>query len=146
MGHNPFSGTRYLVDRTYFIPDLRPQSFAVQSQSNDDIDMKFLERVVARLRATNAEHPDLIAALCPTRERRNSMVDNLRNAVWDQFDHFHFYLLEYKWDLQAKLLLEEVESHIAEIVQPFDCHRILGPNIHNRSLRVLRYFQQIYPL
>jgi len=145
MGRNPHGRPAYGMDRTYQMPFIAiPQAFVVQSQSNDDLDSEFLERIERRLANTEDERPDLLVALCPAREPRESMVTIMGDPLWRRFDEFHFYLLEYKWDGQAKLILPAVERHVAEVgVRAFP-YRIVGLNPGARLEQVRNRIRRIY--
>jgi hypothetical protein len=147
MGKNPNGRPSYRMDRTYEMPFIgRRQTFVVQSQSNDDLDREFLENIETRLANTEDERPDLLVALCPARERRESMVAIMADPVWRRFDEFHFYLLEYKWDGQAKLMLPVVERHVVEIGVHSFCYSIIGLNLVERCEQVREGLRIIYGL
>jgi hypothetical protein len=145
MGRDPARRHAYLRHRTYTSPFVaQDQRFVVQSQSNDDIDLTLIRDIRERLDLAETEVPDLIAALCPAREERNRMTTVLQDPIFDRFDHFHFYLLEYKWDGQAKLLLDTVQSHIIELNRPSTCYSILGLDLPVRTEQVTAQFRRIY--
>jgi hypothetical protein len=147
MGNTHLERPAYRKDRTYHMPFIGiPQPFVVQSQSNDDLDKEFLEGIQTRLANTDSEKPDLLAALCPAREERESMMRIMTDPLWRRFDEFHFYLLEYKWDGQAKLILPAVETHVAGLGVHAFLYRILGLDLNERLEQVMELLRGIYAI
>ncbi|HTI11726.1 MAG TPA: hypothetical protein VL832_24300, partial [Puia sp.] len=86
------------MDKTYAISTITlPAEFIVQSQSNDDVGMKFIDIITARINRTQDREPDLFAALCPALEPRYSMAEIFNSGIWAPFDELNFFILQYKW-------------------------------------------------
>ena len=60
------------------------------------------------------------------------------------FDQFNFFLIEYKHDLHAKLLLNEVERKINEIAINSVSYRIRGSNFGQKINQINAHLISIY--
>ena len=87
--------------------------FCVQTQLNDDIPQKFIEKIENRLVATNHLNPDLFATLYASKEKGNNCITILRNRVFSTFDEMNFFLLKYKWDHHAELMLDNIITDLS---------------------------------
>lgn len=93
----------------YQIPGVSaPNRFMVQSQSNDDVGLNFINQVSRRIDDTAPRTPDLFAALCPSMEPNNNFTTIITDPTFDVFDEFHFFLIRYKWEHHAMLLTDEI--------------------------------------
>ena len=105
-----FNRRRFFYNAGYHIPGVPSSSgFMVQSQSNDDIGDRLVTEVAKRIRLSRTISPDLVCALCPSMEPWNVFTDILSDKTFDIFDEFHFYLLRYKWEHHAELVISEIK-------------------------------------
>lgn len=84
-------------------------SFIVESHSNDDyFGVKWIDLLEKRIK--RAPNPDLnlFTALCPAIEKNNNFIDLLSNPIFSSYDKLHIFLIEYKWEHHAKLLIDNI--------------------------------------
>ena len=83
--------------------------FTVQSQSNDDLlGVKYVERVIERLDRAPEGDENLFSALCPSMEVNNNFINLLNLHPFTTYERFHIFLIEYKWEHHAKLIIENI--------------------------------------
>ena len=85
-------------------------NFVVQSQSNDDLGINYLEQVSYRINQTRGQKRDLFTTICPALEDRYNCIAILRNPIFNEFKKFNFFILKHKWDHQAELKIEAIKS------------------------------------
>lgn len=86
-------------------------NFTVETHSNDDYWGKsWISKVQERL--GNEIQPDLnlFTALCPTMHDTNNFVDLLSNPPFTSYDKLHIFLIEYKWERHAKLIIDNIKN------------------------------------
>lgn len=86
-----------------------PPEFTVQSQSNDDLGCDgWVDRILEKLDVAPDGGENLLSAMCPSLEHRNNFIDFLTRPPFDSYDKLHIFLLEYKWELHARLMIENI--------------------------------------
>lgn len=83
--------------------------FTVETHSNDDEwGQSWADKVQVRI--DGETHPDLnlFTALCPTIHDNNNFIELLSNAPFTSYDKLHVFLIEYKWEHHAKLILNNI--------------------------------------
>lgn len=84
-------------------------NFTVETHSNDDYwGQSWSDKVQERL--DNEPLPDLhlFSALCPTIHDNNNFVNLLSNTPFNRYDGLHVFLIEYKWEHHAKLMIDNI--------------------------------------
>lgn len=113
--NNLFGGQRFFIGYSYSIQGINGVTFAVQSQSNDDVGTKLINQIEARLTGNSF---DLFACLCPTLEEGDGGNDAraiLTNNVFAKFDQLNLFLLKYKYENHAELLIDEIRHFLRNI-------------------------------
>jgi hypothetical protein len=106
-----FVNRRFQFGRGYPLRRGLGKQFTVESHSNDDTgEERFIALIERRVMNAPLDAPDLIGALCPTREERNSACSIIKSKAFAKFDEIHMLLLRYKWDLHAELCIGQIES------------------------------------
>lgn len=83
--------------------------FTVQSQSNDDLwGQNYVNKVTERINAAPDGGQNLFSALCPSMETTNNFVQILTNPPFIDYDKLHVFLIEYKWEHHAKLIIKNI--------------------------------------
>jgi len=86
--------------------------FVVEPMSNDDLsENNFLARLTQRMTQAPGNDNNLLCAFCPTRERNNDSLRILSDNVFSHFDEIYLFLLQYKWDYHAELIVTEIQSY-----------------------------------
>jgi len=103
-----FGQTRFHQGEDYSIAGVNAK-FTVGSQSNDDHWGQFWTNKIQE-RLDNEPLPDLnlFSALCPTMHDNNNFVTLLSNPPFDRYDKLHIFLIEYKWEHHAKLIIDNI--------------------------------------
>ena len=100
--------TRFFQGWDYDITGING-NFTVETHSNDDFwGQGWSERVQERI--SNETKPDLnlFTALCPTLHTNNNFVDLLSDALFTSYDRLHLFLIVYKWEHHAKLMIDNI--------------------------------------
>lgn len=97
-----FHGASYRIQRVN-------ANFSVETHSNDDYWGQSWANIVQQ-RITNESQSDLnlFTALCPTMHGNNYFVDLLSNPPFSLYDKLHIFLIEYKWEHHAKLMIDNI--------------------------------------
>jgi len=88
--------------------------FTVESHSNDDwVGENWRIKVEEKLNHAPAHGHNLFAALCPSMESNNNFVDLLNKPPFLTYDKLHIFLIEFKWEHHAKLIINNIinEGH-----------------------------------
>ena len=86
-------------------------TFIVQSQSNDDLtSMTYLDQISRRVAGTRDSGQNLIAALCPSLDERNNFSEVLSSPPFTTYDRLYLFLIEYKWDHHARLMINNIRE------------------------------------
>ena len=105
-----FNQQRFVFGRTFHLTSVN-QDFVVETHSNDDYNQAdFIERVTRRMQGT-MRNENLICGFCPTREQNNSALEILQSPVFQRFDEIYLFLLRYKWDHHAELMIQNLRTH-----------------------------------
>lgn len=108
-----FGQFRFYYHLTYQLDGLNnPMRFVVQSQSNDDIGQLLIDRIKIRLNKTKKEKPDIFATLCPSMEQYNDFGQILQDNVFSDFEEINLFLLKYKWEHHAELMIDEIKNSL----------------------------------
>lgn len=103
-----FSRQKFHHGWTY-IPHGVNSDFTVESHSNDDWwGQIWVERLRVRINNERKQNVNLLTALCPTMEIDNNFVQLLSNAPFTSYSRLHIFLIEYKWEHHAQLLLQNI--------------------------------------
>ena len=122
--------TRFWHGYTYGIVGVNfTIQFTVQSQSNDDLGPDYVDKIIERLGGAPDGGDHLFSALCPSLEEGNSFVEILTHDPFTTYDRLHLLLLEFKWEHNARLLINN-------IVQA-------GQRIHNAQFHVINADQAL---
>jgi hypothetical protein len=107
---NLFNRQQFDRDAVYPVIGLNADiRFTVHSQSNDDLRrLRFVEGIEERIQSSPFHGEYLFSTLCPSIEPNNSFIDILSNPPFAGYTMRHILLIEYKWDLHAKLLIENI--------------------------------------
>ncbi|MDP3146016.1 MAG: hypothetical protein Q8T03_13455 [Bacteroidota bacterium] len=90
--------------------------FTVETHSNDDYwGQNWSDQVIKRLNNAPANGQNLFTALCPTMHSNNNFVDLLNSPPFDVYDKKHIFLIEYKWEHHAKLLIDNIKREGSRI-------------------------------
>ncbi|MFA4957026.1 MAG: hypothetical protein WC556_08665 [Candidatus Methanoperedens sp.] len=85
--------------------------FAVESHSNDDFsEKKYVGLLQRRMNQTPSRDDNLLCAFCPTRETTNDSLQILRRNIFTRFDEIHLFLLVFKWDHHATLMVPDLQT------------------------------------
>ncbi len=105
-----FGRGRFDFGTTYRIPNITAD-FAVESHSNDDYsEATYVERLQQRMNQTPSHDDNLLCAFCHTRETTNDSLRILRHNIFTQFDEIHLFLLVFKWDHHATLMVPDLQE------------------------------------
>lgn len=52
-----------------------------------------------------------MTALCPSIEESNDFVQLLKDPIFEQYDKLYIFLVKYKYDHHAELLLDNIKSY-----------------------------------
>lgn len=103
-----FNQKRFHQGTTYQISGVNAD-FTVESHSNDDWGgARWVKHVLKRINAETKSDLNLLTALCPTIEKNNEFVNLLSNVPFTSYDNLYIFLIEYKWDNHAKLIIENI--------------------------------------
>ncbi len=85
--------------------------FTVESHSNDDL-WGNGSRDLIQLRVNNETEAGLhlFAALCPTLHDTNDFRQLLGSPPFDRYDELHVLLIEYKYELHLRLMIDNITS------------------------------------
>lgn len=84
-------------------------NFTVETHSNDDFwGQSWADKVQERINNETKPNLNLFTALCPTMHGNNNFVDLLSNAPFTAYDKLHIFLIEYKWEHHAKLIIDNI--------------------------------------
>ena len=84
-------------------------NFTVETHSNDDFwGQSWSDKVQERLDNESKPDLDLFTALCPTMHDNNNFVELLSNAPFTSYHKLHIFLIEYKWEHHAKLIIDNI--------------------------------------
>lgn len=104
--------------RKYYQGEIYPLSevnfnteFTVESHSNDDWwGENWLEHVQERIDNSPDNGRNLFTALCPTLHESNNFIELLSNPLFNRYDKLHIFLIEYKYEHHAKLMVDNIIS------------------------------------
>jgi hypothetical protein len=106
-----FQRRRFELAHTYQIKGLKAD-FAVESHSNDDYtESNFIARIQQRTQQVHVRGDNLLCAFCPTREPGNNSIRILNHQVFNLFDKIFLFLLRFKWDHHAELIIQNLQSY-----------------------------------
>ena len=104
-----FEQQNFYYHLPYNIRDI-PVQFIVQSVSNDDIGKRIIEDISSRLNKTKEKRLDIFATLCPSIEDDNDFRQILQNRIFRDFGQFNLFLIRYKWDHHAELMIDNIKK------------------------------------
>ena len=85
--------------------------FTVETHSNDDYwGQDWINKIEARINNSPDNGQYLCTALCPTLHNNNNFIDLLQQPVFAAYAKLHIFLIEYKWEHHAKLLIPNIIS------------------------------------
>jgi hypothetical protein len=103
-----FDNTRFYQDKTYKISGVNAD-FTVETHSNDDfIGQKWVENIQKRIKKSPDNGNNLFTALCPSLEKRNNFLTLLKQPTLASYGKLHIFLIEYKWEHHAKLMIDNI--------------------------------------
>jgi hypothetical protein len=113
---NLFLGqTRFSYGSPYSIPGINAQ-FTVEPNSNDDYSGNtWVQHIDNRMRAAHPDAQNLFTSLCPSMEEGNHFVDLLRKPVFGDFNVLHLFIIKYKWDHSAKLIIQNIAREVCTL-------------------------------
>jgi hypothetical protein len=123
--------------------------FAVQTQSNDDIGQRFINKLTERLSRTKG-NPDLFAALCPSIETTNDFREILSEPIFASFTEFNFFLLKYKWEHHAELIITNIIANSSRLINAnfytidADFEHPINQRSTAKSQQIFRVLKTIY--
>lgn len=104
--HRYYYGARYTINGVNVNTE-----FTVESHSNDDYwGYPWIELLEGRINRSPDNGENLFSALCPTLEDENNFVELLSNRIFQTYDRLNIFLIEYKWEHNAKLIIENIEE------------------------------------
>ena len=111
---------RFRYDELYAMSGVNfATEFTVQSQSNDDLwGQAWADKVIFRNGLSPDNGANLLSALCPAVEKTNNFINLLSNPPFNSYDKLYIFLIEYKWEHHAKLIIDNIISagqHIPNI-------------------------------
>jgi len=85
--------------------------FTVESHSNDDYwGQGWNDLVNTRINNSPDNGQNLITAICPTLHTNNDFRNLLASPPFDTYDQLYLFLIEYKWEHHAKLIIENIRN------------------------------------
>lgn len=154
-----FNRSSYYKGKTYSISGVN-RNFVVESHSNDDCVgvTKYINLLNNKYNSISNNNSDLFGALCPTIDNNNKPNHNNNDSTTilnDQFFQSNFsaiylFYLEYKYDFQAKLMINEITNHYKNYYQgsiplmhiTIDADANM-PGVTNMNARLANKLQQI---
>jgi len=105
-----FSFNNFRFRRPYNLrPPLDQIDFTVDSHSNDDYwGNSWIDQIQRRIELSPDNGENLFTALCPTLEENNSFVTLLSHQLFSRYERLNLFLIEYKWEHNAKLMIENI--------------------------------------
>lgn len=106
-----FNGRKsFYQGKEYEINDINSTSkFTVDSHSNDDYQgQAWLDIIKNRQINSPTKGYNLLTALCPSTEKKNNFVKLLQNPIFRKYDKLYVFLIKYKYDHHAELLIENI--------------------------------------
>ncbi|MEI6089385.1 MAG: hypothetical protein WCR42_02945 [bacterium] len=114
-----FGRYRFNYGQIYPISGLNTK-FTVETHSNDDFsEQKWLNLVQKRIDTSPDDGQNLFTTLCLTLHKDFNFVDLLNNPPFSNYDKLHIFLIEYKYERHAKLMIDQIISD--------------GQNLHNAN-------------
>lgn len=98
---------RYYQGKHYKIGGINA-NFTVETHSNDDYWSTWTQVISERITNEKVSDLNLFTALCPTMHPNNNFIDLLSNQIFQNYDQLHLFLLEYKWEHHAKLMIDNI--------------------------------------
>jgi hypothetical protein len=90
--------------------------FTVEPHSNDDFHgQDWVNAVQQRIDNSPDGGQNLFSALCPSMEPTNNFINLLSQPTFTNYNIIHLFLLEFKWEHHARLILPDVLSQAATL-------------------------------
>lgn len=103
-----FNRKKYYPGVAYQIGSVNAD-FTVESHSNDDYGgQNWINAIQRRINQEPRNNVNLITALCPAMENGNRFTDLLSNPLFSAYSTLHLFLIEYKWEHHAKLIVSNI--------------------------------------
>ncbi len=111
---------RYLQGWKYRISDVNFNTeFTVETHSNDDYSgQNWVDIIQERIDNSDNNGENIFVALCPSLEAGNNFITLLSQPTFANYDRLNIFLIEYKWEHHAKLIIENIinsAKHIQNI-------------------------------
>ncbi len=85
--------------------------FTVETHSNDDYwGQNWINHVQKRIDNSIDNGQNLFTALCPTLHSSNNFITLLTQPIFSTYDRLNIFLIEFKWEHHAKLIIDNVLS------------------------------------
>ena len=109
-----FDNKSFYQSKTYKISEINAD-FTVETHSNDDfIGQKWVENIQKRIKKSPDNGENLFTALCPSLESRNNFLTLLTQPTFASYDKLHIFLVEFKWEHNAKLMIDNIITSASE--------------------------------
>lgn len=83
--------------------------FTVETHSNDDYTgQSWVDHVQERIDNSPDNGENLFTALCPSMESHNNFLTLLSQPTFSTYDRLHIFLIEYKWEHHARLIINNI--------------------------------------
>lgn len=103
-----FNRERFYQSWPYGIAGINA-NFTVESHSNDDWwGQNWVDHVQERIDNETSNDLNLFTALCPTIHDNNNFVDLLSSLPFTSYDQLHIFLVEFKWEHHARLMIDNI--------------------------------------
>ncbi|MBT1712031.1 hypothetical protein KK062_27570 [Fulvivirgaceae bacterium PWU5] len=154
---NLFNRSWYAWGQLQSIPGVNAH-FVVENHSNDDyLGRLWLDRLKQRIWHVNnrprnsAIDWDLFTALCPSIELTNNFIDLLNDPFFDDYEK-HIFLIKYKWEHHAELIIKNILPLLPQIPNTFHYvidhdALIIDPDDRTiaKTVEIKRILQTIFP-
>lgn len=106
-----FGKKYYKKDKLHYIDALPAIGFTVETHSNDDyVGENWLWQLDNKIKLSPDKGKNLLSAFCPSLEERNHFPTLLSSPTFKPYSKIHLFLMEYKWEHHAKLLIDNIEA------------------------------------
>jgi 2C-methyl-D-erythritol 2,4-cyclodiphosphate synthase len=105
-----FDRSHFYHKRTYPIIGVNFETqFTVETHSNDDWwGQKWIDKIFERIGNSPDNGKNLLTALCPTMHENNNFIYLLSKPPFADYDKLHIFLIEYKFEHHAKLMIDNI--------------------------------------
>ncbi|AYB29448.1 hypothetical protein [Chryseolinea soli] len=112
---NLFNGRNYKWGQTCRINGINSE-FIVENHSNDDyVGKNWIKQLQARIKEVEKnqhnENWNLFTALCPSLENNNNFIHLLNDEMFADYEK-HLFLIKYKWENHAELIIKNIQSKL----------------------------------